>query len=123
MTAPLLHDPAPPRRHISNTERARLFTLHGGRCHLCNQKIDGVRERWEVEHVIPWAMSRDDSDANRKPAHVACHAVKTTEDRDAMSKADRNRMKHHGAWRSKSPMRSKKFRRSPLPAPPSESNQ
>lgn len=108
MSAPLLHDPAPPRRHISNTERARLFTLHGGRCHLCSQKIDGVREKWDVEHVIPWAMSRDDSDENRKPAHKTCHAAKTRTDREELSKADRIRMKHHGAWRSKFPMQSKR---------------
>lgn len=110
MTAPLLHDPAPPRRHISNTERARLFTLHKGICHICGHKIDGIKQPWNVEHVIPWAMSRDDSDANRKPAHEACHAIKTTEDRDVMAKADRIRMKHQGGWRSKFPMRSKKRR-------------
>jgi 5-methylcytosine-specific restriction protein A len=104
-SSPPLHDPAPQRRHISNTERARLFTLHKGICHLCGWKIDGIHEDWQVEHVIPWAMTRDDSDENRKPAHVKCHAVKTTDDRKNLAKADRIRMKHQGSWRSKSPMR------------------
>ena len=109
MTAsPPLHDPAPQRRHISNTERARLFTLHKGICHICGHKIDGTKERWEVEHVIPWAMSRDDSDENRKPAHERCHDTKTTQDRTDLAKADRIRMKHQGAWKSKTPMRSKR---------------
>lgn len=93
------------RRSVSNTERARLFLLHGGACHLCGVKIDGVREKWELEHVIPWAISRDDSDDNRRPAHVKCHATKTKRDRKIISKTDRMRMKNDGTWRSKSPMR------------------
>lgn len=95
------------RKSIGSRERDRLFLLHGGICHICNEKIWGSRgEKWEVEHVIPWAISRDDSDENRKPAHVACHAGKTKKDRQTISKVDRQRLKHTGAWRSKHPMRS-----------------
>lgn len=94
------------RRSVSSRERGRLFLLHGGKCHLCGFKIDGVREKWELEHVIPYAISRDDSDENRRPAHVKCHAEKTTKDRKTISKTDRMRMKNDGTWRSRFPMRS-----------------
>ena len=61
--------------------------------------IDGARERWEIDHVIPWAISRDDSDANRRPAHFKCHRIKTRSDRKDLAKSDRVRAKHLGAWR------------------------
>lgn len=93
------------RRSISSTERARLFALHGGICHLCGEKIDGVRERWEVEHVIPWALTRDDSDENRRPAHVACHRAKTHDDAADIAKAKRREAKHLGFYRPARPMR------------------
>ena len=89
----------------SAKERLRLFALHGGVCHICATKIDGTRERYELEHVIPWAISRDDSDENVQPAHVRCHATKTTADRPVIAKVDRIRLKHQGAWRSRTPMR------------------
>jgi len=100
------------RRSVSTRDRARLFAMHGGLCHICGEKIDGTREKWEVEHVIPWAYSRDDSDENRRPAHVHCHKEKTVKDRRDIDKVERMRMKHIGAWRSKSPMQTRKERRS-----------
>jgi 5-methylcytosine-specific restriction protein A len=93
------------RKSLGTRERARLFLLHDGLCHICSVRIDGTRERWEVEHVIPWAISRDDSDENRKPAHVHCHAVKTKDDRKDISKTERMRLKANGSWRSRTPMR------------------
>jgi 5-methylcytosine-specific restriction protein A len=86
-----------PRKHISTRERARLFLLHEGLCHICGNKIDGVRERWDVEHVIPFALTQDDSDENRKPAHYACHKPKTKDDVRMIRKSDRVRAKHIGA--------------------------
>ena len=91
------------RRTVSNRERARLFALHGGICHCCGVKLQ-PGEAWELEHVLPLAYSGDDSDANRKPAHVKCHAAKTKVDRTDIAKVDRQRMKHEGSWRSRFPM-------------------
>jgi 5-methylcytosine-specific restriction protein A len=97
-----------PRRSFSRKDRARIFTASEGVCHLCRGRI-GVGEAWEVEHVIPYALTQDDSDGNLRPAHKKCHAVKThTEDRPRISKAERQRAKHLGTWpKSRTPMRSK----------------
>lgn len=92
------------RRKRSAKERARLFGLHGGVCHLCGEKIDGTRERWELEHVVPWALTRDDSDDNCRPAHARCHRMKTPGDQAGIAKAERTRLKHVGAKRSAQPM-------------------
>lgn len=87
------------RRSLSTRERKRLFDLHGGICHICKQTIDGVREAWDIEHVIPWAITRDDSDENRKPAHRGgkCHGEKTKRDIKTISKSNRVRANHIGA--------------------------
>lgn len=91
------------RRSVSNRERARLFALHAGECHICGVKISSG-EAWELEHVLPLAYSGDDSDSNRKPAHIKCHREKTTQDRTDIAKVERMRLKFTGAWRSRFPM-------------------
>lgn len=85
------------RRHISTTARVRLFAQHEGRCHLCGQKIDGVRERWEVEHVIALELGGSDTPDNWAPAHVQCHKVKTRQDMADIGRARRVHAKHIGA--------------------------
>jgi len=88
------------RRRFTDKDRARIFAANDGCCHLCWQKIDGVREAWEIEHVIAWELTRDDSDGNLKPAHVACHKTKTHEqDRPAINQAKRREAKHQGVKR------------------------
>ena len=92
------------RRSISTTRRAKIFRDSGGLCHICGAKIDGAKERWEVEHVIPLAMGGDDDGDNLKPAHARCHASKTTNDARAIAKAKRVAAKHTGAFRSRQSM-------------------
>lgn len=100
------------RKHFSRTERVRIFDLNAGRCHLCDQKIQ-VGEAWDLEHLVAWALTRDDSDENVKPAHKSCHKEKTADDVAAIRKADRIRAKHVGAWpKSKSPLKSRSFSKS-----------
>ena len=89
-------------RRMSPTRRLRIFESHKGTCHICGDKIDGTRERWEVEHIIAYALTRDDSDENLAPAHVACHATKTPQDVAQIAKAKRVNRKHTGAHRPKS---------------------
>jgi 5-methylcytosine-specific restriction enzyme A len=96
-------------RRMSTTRRARIFEAAGGVCHICGQKIDGTRERWEAEHVIPYAMTRDDSDDNLRPAHVACHAGKTAQDVPQIAKAKRVAAKHIGAARPRRKMPYRRF--------------
>lgn len=85
-------------RRMSTTRRARIFEAHGGTCHICGVKIDGTRERWDVEHIVPYALTRDDSDGNLAPAHAACHAPKTKQDVAAIAKAKRVSAKHTGEY-------------------------
>lgn len=93
------------RLRRTTLQRLRIFEAHGGRCHICRGRIDGVAERWEVEHVIPLALGGEDGDHNIAPAHVACHVRKTAQDRRDIAKAERVRAKHQGA----------RFTRHPLP--------
>lgn len=65
------------RKHLSAKDRERLFHLADGICHLCETPIDLRCEAYEIDHVQPFAISRDNSDSNLKPAHVACHKQKT----------------------------------------------
>ncbi|UFS83160.1 HNH endonuclease [Rhizobium sp. T136] len=100
-----------PRKHFSRTDRVRIFDLSGGRCHICCQKIQ-VGEAWDIEHLVPWELTRDDSDSNIRPAHKTCHKVKTADDVSAIRKADRIRAKHIGAWpQSRAKIKSAGFRK------------
>ena len=98
------------RPSFSRRQRAAIFESAGGVCHICGGKIR-VGEAWEAEHVIPYALTRDNSDANLRPAHVKCHAAKTREeDIPRISKAERQRAKHFGYWpKSTRPIRSRGF--------------
>ena len=99
------------RKRFSRKERVRLFDLHDGKCHLCGQKIR-VGEAWDLEHLVAWELTRDDSDDNVRPAHKTCHKAKTVEDVRAIRKADRIRAKHIGAWpKSRSRLRSRGFQK------------
>ncbi|OWV44237.1 HNH endonuclease [Mameliella alba] len=89
-------------RRMSPSRRARIFSEADGICHICGQPIDGTRERWEIEHIVPYALTRDDSDENLAPAHVSCHRGKTAEDAGSIAKAKRVSRKHQGAHRPKS---------------------
>ena len=89
-------------RRMSTTRRARIFEAAGGVCHICGERIDGTRERWEVEHKVALALTGDDSDGNLAPAHASCHAAKTKEDVRLIAKAKRVAAKHHGAWQPRS---------------------
>ena len=93
----------PSRPKLSTTERVRLFHLHGEACHIRSQPIDGVHERWEIEHVLSRGMvgSAADTDDTMRPAHVDCHKVKTAVDADELARAKRRHAKHVGAYRPK----------------------
>ena len=84
------------RRHISTTERVRIFRDAGGRCHICAQPIT-VGDPWDVEHVIPLALGGADGGDNLAPAHVACHRSKTATDAGDTARAKRREAKHIGA--------------------------
>ena len=90
------------RRSWTPRRRLALFEAHKGVCHLCGQKIDGTRDTWEIEHIIPIAMGGGDDEGNCAPAHASCHKAKTSTDKGQIAKANRVRAKHQGAHRPKS---------------------
>lgn len=85
------------RRTWTSKRKLAVFEVHGGRCHICGVKIDGTREAWELEHIIPIALGGADDETNTAPAHVACHKPKTAQDVARIAKANRVRAKHMGA--------------------------
>lgn len=92
------------RRKWTAKRRLAVFESHGGKCHLCGEKIDGTKERWDLEHLIPLAIGGEDIESNVAPAHVSCHKVKTVVDAGNIAKANRIRAKHQGAHVSKHPL-------------------
>jgi 5-methylcytosine-specific restriction protein A len=85
------------RRSWTAKRRLALFLAHDRRCHICGVTIDGIRDPWDVEHIIPVAMGGDDDEANCAPAHKACHTSKTARDVAQIAKTNRVRAKHTGA--------------------------
>ena len=83
------------RRHISRRDRLKIFEAAEGRCHICEIKIK-VGEAWQVEHPIAIALGGSDEIDEMRPAHVACHKVKTREDVGRICKADRQKARHLG---------------------------
>ena len=92
------------RRRFTTLQRVALFEAHGGICHICKMKI-AVGDSWDIEHVIPWELTRDDSADNLRPAHKTCHKDKTRDDVRGIRKADRIKAKHKGGkvtgWNTK----------------------
>lgn len=82
------------RRSLSPMRRLKVFEDAGGLCHICGQKIFG--KEWDAEHVIPLALGGADDDSNLRPAHKACHGIKTRTDAASWSKAKRVKAKHLG---------------------------
>lgn len=95
----------PARKRRSARERERLFLLHGGVCHFCGQPIDPVRQGWDLSHVIPWELTRDDSDENVQPAHRdPCHQQHTAKvDQPRIAKAKRQRAAYVGSKARRGP--------------------
>ncbi|WP_373696708.1 HNH endonuclease [Microvirga yunnanensis] len=87
-----------PRVRLAVWERAR------GVCVLCNRRIDGVRERWIIEHIRALELGGRDAPDNMGPAHTTCAAAKTRDDHQHAAKAKRQKIRHLGADRSKHPL-------------------
>lgn len=92
------------RKNMTPRLRLKIWEAHKGICVLCHDKIDGVRERWIVEHITPLALGGEDTEANMGPAHDACAIKKTfgrTGDIAKAAKAKRVKSKHLGIKKSR----------------------
>ena len=98
------------RKSYTPHQRTRFFKEKGGICHICKRKIQ-VGEAWDIEHIIPLAISEDDSDENKAPAHSKCHKAKTRKDKSDIAKCNRGRAKHIGAWKPKSSLSKGRFKK------------
>lgn len=81
---------------MGRTRRLRIWEAAGGVCILCDRKIDGVREKWIVEHKRALGLGGEDTDANCGPAHEDCRRAKDKIDVPAIAKAKRNKQRHLG---------------------------
>jgi 5-methylcytosine-specific restriction endonuclease McrA len=87
--------------------RLKVWENHGGICALCKGKIDGVHQRWIVEHMRALELGGEDTEANMAPVHEACAIAKTSGpqgDHARAAKAKRVKSKHLGIKKSKNPL-------------------
>lgn len=90
------------RGSMSPMRRLRIFEAHKGLCVLCGGRIDGVREKWTVEHLRALGLGGKDDDDNCGPAHEDCRRQKDKVDVKAIAKAKRVKAKHLGIAKPKS---------------------
>lgn len=102
------------RKKWSAKARAAFFVAEKGICHLCNGKINGATEGWDLSHDIPLELGGADDATNIKVAHRKCHRAHTsTVDVPLIAKAKRRAQKNIGI-RPPSQIKSAGF----SPAPP-----
>jgi 5-methylcytosine-specific restriction endonuclease McrA len=92
------------RKKLTPHRRLTLWERAAGVCALCDQAIDGVRERWVVEHIRALELGGADELANMAPAHEACALAKTQDDHRRAARAKRQKIRHIGADASKRPL-------------------
>jgi 5-methylcytosine-specific restriction endonuclease McrA len=86
-----------PRRRLTPHRRLQVWEATRGVCVICDRAIDGVRERWIVEHIRALELGGADELANMGPAHAACARAKTREDHRQAARAKRHKIRHLGA--------------------------
>ncbi len=96
--------PTTPRKAMSPMRRLRIWEAHKGVCILCKRKIDGVREKWIIEHDRALVLGGADEDSNCGPAHEDCRRKKDKTDIARGSKAKWQKAKHLGIRQSSNPM-------------------
>lgn len=92
------------RKQRTGKQRLAILETHGSRCYLSGAIIDPVRDRWEIEHVIPLAGGGTDDDDNCRPVLASAHIEKTKADLANIAKGKRIEQKHKGAKRPARPM-------------------
>ncbi|WP_267427693.1 HNH endonuclease [Methylobacterium sp. GC_Met_2] len=85
------------RRSLTGRRRLQAWERTGGRCVVCDLSIDGVRERWIVEHIRALELGGIDELENMGPAHEACGREKTRDDHARTARAKRQKIRHLGA--------------------------
>ena len=85
------------RKPRTPKQRLAICERHGWICHLTGIKIDPVRDRWEIDHIIPLTEGGSDDDDNLAPALASAHLEKTIERAPIGAACRRKMYKHLGA--------------------------
>ena len=92
------------RGALSPRRRLQVWERTGGTCVICDQRIDGVRERWIVEHMRALELGGVDAIENMGPAHETCGRTKTRDDHARTAQAKRQKLRHLGATTTARPL-------------------
>lgn len=95
------------RKRLTPRQRLSVWERDKGICCLCHTPIDGVREKWIVEHIIALELGGADDESNMGVAHRRCADQKTNGDQGdhaRAAKAKRAKRKHLGISTSKNPL-------------------
>ena len=85
---------------FSRKQRAQIALRAGGMCEACGAKLK-IGEG-DADHVLPVALGGESSIENGRWICRPCHRGKTADDVRRIRKADRQRDKHTGAFKSRS---------------------
>lgn len=84
------------RKRRTAGQREAICIAHDWVCCICHGKIDPVREKWIIEHLLALAAGGTDTEDNMAPAHQTCAIEKTKKDLGIIAKINRVRSKHLG---------------------------
>lgn len=95
------------RKRLSPKQRLAIWERDRGVCALCHCAINGVKEKWIVEHMIALELGGADDESNMAVVHKTCADEKTggkKGDHAMAAKAKRAKRIHLGIKESKNPL-------------------
>lgn len=81
---------------VPDRVRTRIFDREGGICHLTGEKIDPVRDVWDLDHKVALILGGEHRESNLFPAKREPHRRKTATEMKVKSKIASVRKKHLG---------------------------
>lgn len=96
---------------VPDRVRMRVFDREGGICHLTGEKIDPVRDEWDLDHKVALILGGEHRETNLFPAKREPHRRKTAVEMKVKSKIARTRKKHLGIAKPKSSLSNQRFKR------------
>jgi 5-methylcytosine-specific restriction protein A len=90
------------RRKMTPSRALKIWEDHHGICVLCDELIDGARERWFIEHPRALELAGEDTNENCGPAHYRCKSEKDADDHHRAAKAKAAKRAHIGIRSTKS---------------------
>lgn len=96
---------------VPDRVRLRIFDREGGICHLTGEKIDPVRDAWDLDHKIALILGGEHRETNLFPTKREAHRRKTAVEVAVKAKIARTRKKHLGIAKPKSSLSHPRFRK------------